>query len=93
MLPTDIMERRFLEAAGKLFWSAWQLGAAGGQPIVSNVTNHLATGIYRYFKECQRPQVALDFFQQFVKKDPDVLSLIVKCLIDCGTAGCGGIGD
>lgn len=83
-LPTEISERRFLEAAARLFHSAWQLGAAAGQPVGTNVNNFLVTGIWRYFYGCQRALIALDFFTPFAKIDPEVNAIMAQCLLAAG---------
>jgi hypothetical protein len=78
------MERRFLETAVRLFWNGWQLGAVNGQSTGTNVNNFLSLGILRYFEECQKPQIAIEFFEAFSKKDPEVSSLIAKSLLFSG---------
>lgn len=79
-LGTEVMERRFLEAASKLFWNGWQLGAMNGQTTGTNVNNYLAMGVLKYFEEYQRPWLAMEFFEKFSNRDPEVANLIVKCL-------------
>lgn len=85
-LPTEPLERRFLEAAKKIFWNGWSLGALEGQPIASNVDNYLATGILKFYAESQRPETASVLFRELSNKDPEVNSLLASCLLRSGMA-------
>lgn len=83
-LPTETMERRFLDAAKRVFWNGWHLGAAEGQPSANNVDNYLATGVFRFYAESQRPEAAAILFRELSSKDPQVNSLLAACLLRSG---------
>lgn len=84
MLPTEIVERRWLEAAGKLFWSGWNLGAADGQSTASNVNNYLAQGLLRFFVNSQKPSAVLELFGDLSRRAPEVNSLLAQALLAAG---------
>lgn len=78
-LPTEIIERRFLEAASRLFRQGCGLGSLNPYLNSTNENNFLTQGIYKYFVNGQRPLVAAEFLQEFAQKEPELFSLVAKC--------------
>lgn len=73
-------EAKFLEACTELFWDGWKLGTPLSTPQQATSTNNrLSLAILQFYLAIQRPQVALDFFNQFLPKDGRIADLMAKC--------------
>lgn len=74
-------ELRFLSSAGALFHKGWQLGSDPEIQVASVVSNHLTSGIMKYFGECGRYDQVANLFEKLHHRDPDVASLLAQSYI------------
>lgn len=81
MISNDGMERRWLEAAGKLFWQGWTLGAADGQSTATNVNNYLAQGLLRFFTTRQTPMAVVELLRSLSRRSAEVNALLAQALL------------
>lgn len=84
MISNDSMERRWLEAAGKLFWQGWTLGAVDGQSTATNVNNHLAQGLLRFSTARQTPMNVIELLRSLSRRSPEVNALLAQALLAAG---------
>lgn len=74
-------EHRFLQAAEQLFFRGWQLGSDSMVQVPNNVSNHLTTGLMKYFHATGRFSSGINLFEKLRSKNVEVSSLLAKVLI------------
>lgn len=74
-------EHRFLQAAEQLFFRGWQLGSDSMVQVPNNVSNHLTTGLMKYFHATGRFSSGINLFEKLRAKNVEVSSLLAKVLI------------
>ncbi|KAI0126233.1 Chs5p-Arf1p-binding proteins-domain-containing protein [Xylariales sp. AK1849] len=73
-------EHRFLSAAEHLFFRGWQLGSDSVVQVPNNVSNHLTTGLLKYFHTTGRFASARNLFEKLRTQNVEVSSLLAKVL-------------
>jgi len=73
-------EHRFLSAAEQLFFRGWQLGSDSVVQVPNNVSNHLTTGLLKYFETTGRFASAINLFEKLRTQNVEVSSLLAKVL-------------
>ncbi|PHH73366.1 hypothetical protein CDD82_5524 [Ophiocordyceps australis] len=71
-------EHRFLNAAEQLFFRGWQLGSDAIVQVPSNVSNHLTTGLLKYFETTGRCASGINLFEKLRSQSIEVSSLLAK---------------
>ncbi|KAG8978715.1 hypothetical protein FRC05_009988 [Tulasnella sp. 425] len=74
-------EIRFLQAAEALFMKGWQLGSDPEIQVASVVSNHLSSGVMKYFGDSFRYDQAVNLFEKLHAKEPEVASLLAQAYI------------
>jgi hypothetical protein len=80
-ITSIISEQRFLEAAEANFWKGWLLGSKAEIQVATNVHNHLADGIMKYFGDSFRYGPAIKLFEKLRKQDPEIGALLARAYI------------
>ncbi|TGJ80671.1 hypothetical protein E0Z10_g8105 [Xylaria hypoxylon] len=73
-------EHRFLSAAETLFFRGWQLGSDSVVQVPNNVSNHLTSGLLKYFHTTGRFTSAINLFEKLRTHNVEVSSLLAKVL-------------
>ncbi|KAI0396404.1 chaps-domain-containing protein [Xylariaceae sp. FL0594] len=73
-------EHRFLSAAETLFFRGWQLGSDSIVQVPNNVSNHLTSGLLKYFHTTGRFTSAINLFEKLRSQNVEVSSLLAKIL-------------
>ncbi|KAI8623644.1 chaps-domain-containing protein [Xylariaceae sp. FL1651] len=73
-------EHRFLSAAETLFFRGWQLGSDSVVQVPNNVSNHLTSGLLKYFHTTGRFASAINLFEKLRSQNVEVSSLLAKVL-------------
>ncbi|KAI0421100.1 chaps-domain-containing protein [Xylaria grammica] len=73
-------EHRFLSAAENLFFRGWQLGSDSVVQVPNNVSNHLTSGLLKYFHTTGRFTSAINLFEKLRTQNVEVSSLLAKVL-------------
>ncbi|KAI0018492.1 chaps-domain-containing protein [Xylariomycetidae sp. FL0641] len=73
-------EHRFLSAAESLFFRGWQLGSDSVVQVPNNVSNHLTSGLLKYFHTTGRFASAINLFEKLRSQNVEVSSLLAKVL-------------
>ncbi|KAM7195778.1 Bud site selection protein 7 [Naviculisporaceae sp. PSN 640] len=73
-------EHRFLSAAEQLFFKGWQLGSDSVVQVPNVVSNHLTTGLLKYFQTTGRYASGINLFQKLKTQNVEVASLLAKVL-------------
>ncbi|KAI1179376.1 chaps-domain-containing protein [Nemania sp. FL0916] len=73
-------EHRFLSAAETLFFRGWQLGSDSSVQVPNNVSNHLTSGLLKYFHTTGRFTSAINLFEKLRTQNVEVSSLLAKVL-------------
>ncbi|KAI1183750.1 chaps-domain-containing protein [Nemania serpens] len=73
-------EHRFLSAAETLFFRGWQLGSDSVVQVPNNVSNHLTSGLLKYFHTTGRFTSAINLFEKLRTQNVEVSSLLAKVL-------------
>ncbi|KAI0970043.1 chaps-domain-containing protein [Xylaria arbuscula] len=73
-------EHRFLSAAESLFFRGWQLGSDSVVQVPNNVSNHLSSGLLKYFHTTGRFTSAINLFEKLRTQNVEVSSLLAKVL-------------
>ncbi|OAA65600.1 clathrin-coated vesicle protein [Niveomyces insectorum RCEF 264] len=73
-------EHRFLSAAEQLFFRGWQLGSDSTVQVPNIVSNHLVSGLLKYFETTGRYASGINLFQKLQTQNPEVASLLAKVL-------------
>ncbi|KAI1007166.1 Uncharacterized protein K3495_g1055 [Podosphaera aphanis] len=71
-------EHRFLQAAEQLFFRGWQLGSSAVVQVPNNVSNHLTSGLLKYFQTTGRFTSGINLFEKLRTKNVEVSSLLAK---------------
>ncbi|KAJ4418921.1 bud site selection protein [Gnomoniopsis sp. IMI 355080] len=73
-------EQRFLSAAEQLFFRGWQLGSDSVVQVPNTVSNHLTTGLLKYFQTTGRYTSGINLFTKLRSQNVEVASLLAKVL-------------
>ncbi|KAG4415036.1 hypothetical protein IFR04_011808 [Cadophora malorum] len=73
-------EHRFLQAAEQLFFRGWQLGSDSVVQVPNNVSNHLTSGLLKYFHTTGRFASGINLFEKLRTRNVEVSSLLAKVL-------------
>ncbi|KAH8912663.1 chaps-domain-containing protein [Coniochaeta sp. PMI_546] len=73
-------EHRFLSAAEQLFFRGWQLGSDSVVQVPNIVSNHLTTGLLKYFHTTGRYASGINLFEKLRSQNVEVASLLAKVL-------------
>ncbi|KAG8166578.1 hypothetical protein KVR01_002267 [Diaporthe batatas] len=73
-------EQRFLIAAEQLFFRGWQLGSDSIVQVPNIVSNHLTTGLLKYFETTGRYSSGINLFEKLRTQNVEVASLLAKVL-------------
>lgn len=73
-------EHRFLAAAEQLFFRGWQLGSDSVVQVPNIVSNHLTTGLLKYFHTTGRYTSGINLFEKLKSQNTEVASLLAKVL-------------
>ncbi|KAK3378874.1 Chs5p-Arf1p-binding proteins-domain-containing protein [Lasiosphaeria ovina] len=73
-------EHRFLSSAEQLFFRGWQLGSDAVVQVPNAVSNHLTTGILKYFHTTGRYASGINLFEKLRSQNVEVASLLSKVL-------------
>lgn len=71
-------EMRFLAAAEQCFAQAWQLGSDPEIQVATSTSNHLASGLMKYFGDAFRFGAAVNLFEKLVMRDGEIASLLAR---------------
>ncbi|KAJ5047173.1 uncharacterized protein L3040_003015 [Drepanopeziza brunnea f. sp. 'multigermtubi'] len=74
-------EHRFLQAAEHLFFRGWQLGSDSVVQVPNNVSNHLTSGLLKYFHTTGRYASGINLFEKLRTRNVEVSSLLAKVLL------------
>ncbi|KAG8723321.1 hypothetical protein FRC09_003765 [Ceratobasidium sp. 395] len=80
-ITTPEGEARFLQCAEALFHKGWQLGSDPEIQVASPVSNHLTSGILKYFGASGRFAPAVNLFERMYVREPEVASLLATSYI------------
>ncbi|KAF8748412.1 ChAPs (Chs5p-Arf1p-binding proteins) [Rhizoctonia solani] len=80
-ITTPEGEARFLQTSEALFHKGWQLGSDPEIQVASPVSNHLTSGILKYFGAAGRYAPAVNFFERMYVREPEVASLLATSYI------------
>jgi Chs5-Arf1p-binding protein BUD7/BCH1 len=97
-VPNKAAEKRFLEAAARLFVNgiacdpvrimvAWQLGSDAEVQVATIATNHLTSALLKYFSTAGRFEQGVSLFTKLRESDPEVNLLLAQLYLDMGTLG------
>ncbi|KAK2738385.1 hypothetical protein FQN57_007062 [Myotisia sp. PD_48] len=75
------MEHQFLDAAKKLFFNGRQLSSDPETQVPNTVTNHLTSGLLKYFHTTGRFVSGINLFQKLRAQDVEVSSLLARILV------------
>ncbi|TPX07704.1 uncharacterized protein E0L32_010600 [Thyridium curvatum] len=73
-------EHRFLSAAEQLFFRGWQLGSDSTVQVPNLVSNHLVSGLLKYFETTGRYASGINLFEKLRSQNIEVASLLAKIL-------------
>ncbi|CAK7274731.1 bud site selection protein [Sporothrix epigloea] len=73
-------EHRFLSSAEQLFFKGWQLGSDSTVQVPTIVSNHLVSGLLKYFETTGRYASGINLFQKLQTQNVEVASLLAKVL-------------
>jgi Chs5-Arf1p-binding protein BUD7/BCH1 len=73
-------EHRFLSAAEQLFFRGWQLGSDSVVQVPNFVSNHLTTGLLKYFETTGRYTSGINLFEKLSAQKDEVASLLAKVM-------------
>ena len=73
-------EHRFLSTAEHLFFRGWQLGSDSTVQVPNVVSNHLVSGLLKYFQTTGRYASGINLFQKLRTQNVEVASLLAKVL-------------
>ncbi|QRV96077.1 hypothetical protein RhiJN_24095 [Ceratobasidium sp. AG-Ba] len=80
-ITTPEGETRFLQTAEAMFQKGWQLGSDPEIQVASPVSNHLTSGILKYFGASGRFAPAVNLFERMYVREPEVASLLATSYI------------
>jgi Chs5-Arf1p-binding protein BUD7/BCH1 len=73
-------EHRFLNAAEQLFFQGYNLGSDSTVQVPNHVSNHLVSGLLKYFSTTGRYASGINLFQKLRSQNVEVASLLAKVL-------------
>ncbi|CZR67564.1 related to BUD7 protein [Phialocephala subalpina] len=73
-------EHRFLQVAEHLFFRGWQLGSDSVVQVPNNVSNHLTSGLLKYFHTTGRFASGINLFEKLRTRNVEVSSLLAKVM-------------
>ncbi|POY75682.1 hypothetical protein BMF94_1305 [Rhodotorula taiwanensis] len=71
-------EMKFVAAAEAAFFKGWQLGSEPEIQVATVVSNHLATGLMKYFGDAARFGPLINLFEKLVVKEGEVACLLAQ---------------
>ncbi|GAA6059494.1 hypothetical protein JCM10212_002237 [Sporobolomyces blumeae] len=71
-------ELKFVAAAEHAFFKGWQLGSEPEIQVATVVSNHLTSGLMKYFGDSFRYGPAVNLFEKLVVKDGEVACLLAQ---------------
>ncbi|GAA5965522.1 hypothetical protein JCM3765_007363 [Sporobolomyces pararoseus] len=71
-------ELKFIAAAEHAFFKGWQLGSEPEIQVATVVSNHLTSGLMKYFGDSFRFGPAVNLFEKLVVKDGEVACLLAQ---------------
>jgi len=71
-------ELKFIAAAEHAFFKGWQLGSEPEIQVATVVSNHLTSGLMKYFGDSFRYGPAVNLFEKLVVKDGEVACLLAQ---------------
>ena len=80
-ISTTEAELRFLQTAEALFTKGWQLGSEPEIQVATIVSNHLTSGVMKYFGDSFRYDQAANLFEKMVVREPEVASLLARSYV------------
>ena len=83
-VPNKEAERRFLDAAERLFSQGWQLGSDAEVQVASVATNHLTSALIKYFCITGRWEQGINLFQKLKERESEVNLLLAQLYLDMG---------
>ncbi|KAH9810438.1 Chs5p-Arf1p-binding proteins-domain-containing protein [Melampsora americana] len=80
-ITTPESEQRFLRAAEEIFFKGWQLGSDPEVQVATVISNHLTTGIMKYFGDGFRWGPAVNLLEKLAVKEAEVAALLAQAYI------------
>ncbi|CAH7685479.1 Chs5p-Arf1p-binding proteins-domain-containing protein [Phakopsora pachyrhizi] len=80
-ITTPEAEQRFLRAAEEIFFKGWQLGSDPEVQVATVISNHLTTGIMKYFGDSFRWGPAINLFEKLTVKEGEVAALLAQAYL------------
>ncbi|KAM0748531.1 chaps family protein [Meredithblackwellia eburnea MCA 4105] len=77
-ITTPDAELRFLAAAESAFFKGWQLGSDPEIQVATVVSNHLTSGVMKYFGDAFRFEGAVNLFEKLAVKEGEVACLLAR---------------
>ncbi|GAA6008390.1 uncharacterized protein JCM10292_007656 [Rhodotorula paludigena] len=71
-------ELKFVQAAEQAFFKGWQLGSEPEIQVATVVSNHLTSGLMKYFGDSYRYGPAVNLFEKLVVKEGEVACLLAQ---------------
>ncbi|EGG10809.1 uncharacterized protein MELLADRAFT_33807 [Melampsora larici-populina 98AG31] len=78
---TPESEQRFLRAAEEIFFKGWQLGSDPEVQVATVISNHLTTGIMKYFGDGFRCVFSVNLLEKLAVKEAEVAALLAQAYI------------
>lgn len=75
---TPEAEQRFIAAAEAAFFKGWQLGSEPEIQVATVVSNHLTSGLMKYFGDSFRFEPAVNLFEKLVVREGEVACLLAQ---------------
>jgi len=80
-ITTPEGEQRFLRAVQEIFFKGWQLGSDPEIQVATVISNHLTTGIMKYFGDGFRWGPAVNLFEKLAVKEVEVAALLAQAYL------------
>lgn len=77
-ITTPEAEQRFIAAAEAAFFKGWQLGSEPEIQVATVVSNHLTSGLMKYFGDSFRFAPAVNLFEKLVVREGEVACLLAQ---------------
>ncbi|KAK9900039.1 chaps-domain-containing protein [Cystobasidium minutum MCA 4210] len=74
-------EVRFVSAAEQCYSKGWSLGSDPEIQVATNISNHLTSGIMKYFGDSNRYGPAVNLFEKLLVRDGEIASLLASAYI------------
>lgn len=69
------------------FTTGWSLGSDPEIQVATNISNHLTSGIMKYFGDSNRYGPAVNLFEKLLVRDGEIASLLASAYIGMGELG------